>query len=124
MNKIKIIDIARYLGSAFVIFASLFIGNTIQQFIGLSIPGSIIGMLLLFFLMTMGIIPAEWVKPSAQLLIRYMILLFIPVSTGLMEHYEVLSANALQIFVSTIGGTAIVLVILAWMLERILVGKK
>ncbi|MDG3088021.1 CidA/LrgA family protein [Vibrio hannami] len=124
MNKIKLLTVARYVSSAFLILASLQAGTAIQHYFDLSIPGSIIGMLLLFSLMTAGIIPAQWVKPSAQLLIRYMILLFIPVSVGLMEHYEVLSENALQIFVSTVGGTAIVLVCLAWMLERILVGKK
>ncbi|WP_375753897.1 CidA/LrgA family protein [Vibrio sp. HN007] len=124
MIKNKIIQIVRYIVSAFLIVAALFAGNSIQLLLGIGIPGSIIGMLLLFFLMTTGVIPAEWVKPSAQLLIRYMILLFIPVSVGLMEHYELLSANALQIFVSTVGGSAIVLVCLAWMLEKILVDKR
>jgi holin-like protein len=114
----------QYVSSACLIMAALYLGNTVQSYLELGIPGSIIGMLTLFTLMTTGIIPAEWVKPTAQLFIRYMILLFIPVSVGLIQHLDLLSANALQILASTVGATTLVIVCLGWMLEKILVGKQ
>ncbi len=80
-------------------------------------------MLVLFLSMAIGIVKVEWVKPGASLLIRYMILLFVPISVGLMEHFDMLIANALPIIASAIGGSLIVLVSLGWLLQRIL-GKE
>ncbi len=80
-------------------------------------------MLVLFLSMAIGIVKVEWVKPGASLLIRYMILLFVPISVGLMEHFDMLLANALPIIASAIGGSLIVLVSLGWLLQRIL-GKE
>lgn len=119
-----IITLLIHLRSLTMILLALAIGLTTQHALDLPIPGSIIGMLVLFASMVSGIVPASWVKPVASLFIRYMILLFIPISTGLMDHYPLLLANAFPILASTIGGTAIVLVLLALMLERLLAGRK
>ncbi|WP_428776404.1 CidA/LrgA family protein [Vibrio sp.] len=105
-----------------LIFLCLLAGNKVQQLLGISIPGSIIGMLLLFTLLASGLVPVKWVQPSANLFIRYMILLFVPVSVGLIDHFDTLSANALAILASAIGGTLFVLVTLAWGLDRMLKG--
>ncbi len=80
-------------------------------------------MLVLFVSMAIGLVKVEWVKPGASLLIRYMILLFVPISVGLMKHFDMLIANALPIIASAIGGSLIVLVSLGWLLQRIL-GKE
>ncbi|GLO60860.1 UPF0299 membrane protein [Vibrio sp. MACH09] len=118
------IKILKYTISLVIILASLALGTLIQQFLSISIPGSIIGMLLLFFAMASGLIPAEWVKPTAHVFIRYMIVLFIPISVGLMEHFDLLIENSVQILASTIGASFIMVLFLSYVLERILVGKK
>lgn len=68
------------------------------------------------FSMTLGLVKVDWVKPGATLFIRYMILLFVPISVGLMQHFDMLLANALPIIASAVGGSLIVLVSLAWLL--------
>ncbi len=113
-------NILQYVVSMGLILLCLLAGTNIQQLMGTAIPGSIIGMLILFALMASGLVPVEWVRPSANLFIRYMILLFVPISVGLMEHFDVLVNNALPILASAVGGTLIVLVVLGLMLDRIL----
>lgn len=103
-----------------IIFAALFIGNTIQHLLDVSVPGSIFGMLILFSAMASGLLPVKLVQPGAHIFIRYMILLFVPISVGLMNHFDMLIANALPILASAIGGTLIVLTILALFLDRFL----
>lgn len=110
----------KYAISMGLIFACLILGSEIQSLLGTSIPSSIIGMLILFGLLATGIIPSEWVRPSATIFIRYMVLLFVPVSVGLMEHFDMLYANALPVLASVIGGSFVVLVTLALMLDRLL----
>ncbi|WP_341662211.1 CidA/LrgA family protein [Vibrio sp.] len=112
--------ILKYVVSMGLIFLCLLIGNGVQSLLGTSIPSSIIGMLILFVLLSSGIVPSEWVRPSATLFIRYMVLLFVPVSVGLMEHFDVLYANAFPVLASVIGGSFIVLITLGLMLDRML----
>ncbi|GAA5647462.1 MULTISPECIES: CidA/LrgA family protein [Vibrio] len=112
--------ILQYIVSIGLIFLCLMAGVNLQSLLGISIPGSIIGMLILFGLLASGLVPSDWVKPGASLFIRYMILLFVPISVGLMEHFDLLINNALPILASAIGGTLIVLVLLGLMLDRLL----
>ncbi len=114
----------QYLVSMGLIFLCLIAGTHVQQLLNTAIPGSIIGMLMLFALLALGIVPIAWVKPSANLFIRYMILLFVPISVGLMDHFDVLMNNALPILASAVGGTLIVLVTLALMLDKLLTKEK
>ncbi|MBM7035847.1 CidA/LrgA family protein [Vibrio ulleungensis] len=114
----------RYITSAALIVLCLFIGNTLQQVLHLAVPGSVIGLLLLFGLLVSGAVKPVWVEKSASLLIKYMILLFVPVSVGVMVHLDTLADNFWMIIISTVGGSLIVLVVMALLLERILVGKK
>ena len=123
MIKDRLLQLVHLLISLALIMGALGIGNTIQNLTGVSVPGSVIGMLVLFFSMTLGLVKVEWVKPSATLFIRYMILLFVPISVGLMQHFDMLLANALPIIASAVGGSLIVLISLAWFLDYLLKEK-
>lgn len=114
--------VLQYAVSMGLIFLCLIAGINIQHLLDTAIPGSIIGMLILFSLMASGLVRPDWVRPSATLFIRYMVLLFVPISVGLMEHFDMLLANAWPILASAVGGTLIVLVLLGLMLDRMLKG--
>lgn len=112
--------IAQYIVSFLLIFLCLLAGTNLQSWLEVSIPGSIIGMLILFGLLASGLVPVAWVKPGANVFIRYMVLLFVPVSVGLMVHLDMLAANIWIILASAIGGTTLVIVTLAFILDRLL----
>ncbi|MGR5238857.1 CidA/LrgA family protein [Vibrio alfacsensis] len=123
MKKERLLQLVHMLISFALIMGALGIGNAIQKLTDISVPGSVIGMLVLFLSMALGVIKVEWVKPAATLFIRYMILLFVPISVGLMQHFDMLIANALPILASAVGGSLIVLVSLAWFLDYLLKEK-
>jgi len=110
----------QYLVSIGIIFGCLFVGNQIQSILSISIPGSIIGMLLLFVLLMLGIFKVEWVQSGATLFIRHMMFLFVPISVGLMVHFDTLITNALPILASVVGGSFIVMITLGFTLNNIL----
>ncbi len=123
MIKDRLLQLIQLLISLSLIMGALGIGVSIQKITNTAVPGSVIGMLTLFFAMVIGIVKVEWIKPGATLFIRYMILLFVPVSVGLMQHFDMLFTNALPILASAVGGTLIVLVSLAWLLDYLLKEK-
>jgi len=109
----------RYLRAFIIIYLCLYAGIGISSLLPLTIPGSIIGMLLLFALLASQILPVNWVKPGCHLLIRYMALLFVPISVGIMNYTDILSAQFGPIVVSCVVSTLMVLVIVAVTSERL-----
>ncbi|NIF31020.1 hypothetical protein F3J29_02545 [Enterobacter sp. Cy-643] len=104
----------QYLRAFILIYLCLYAGIFVASLLPIVIPGSIIGMLILFVLLSLQILPAKWVKPSCHLLIRYMALLFVPIGVGVMQYYDVLKAQFGPVVVSCLISTLVVLVIVSW----------
>jgi holin-like protein len=103
----------QFLRAFLAIYLCLWAGNALAALLPLAIPGSILGMLILFFLLSLQILPAAWVKPGCHLLIRYMALLFVPIGVGVMNYYDQIRAQFGPLVVSCIVSTLIVMVVVA-----------
>ena len=99
----------QFLRAFLAIYLCLWAGNALAALLPLAIPGSILGMLILFFLLSLQILPAGWVKPGCHLLIRYMALLFVPISVGVMSYTDILTAQFGPIVISCVVSTFLVL---------------
>lgn len=102
-----------------ILTLSLWAGNFISQRLPIMIPGSIIGLLILFFLLAFQIIPTCWIKNSCNLFMRYMTLLFIPAAMGIMDNYTLLLNNWVPIIFGSIGSSLLVLLLTAWLTEKL-----
>ncbi|MGL6258567.1 CidA/LrgA family protein [Vibrio sp. WXL210] len=122
MNKLLIV-LREYLISFTIIAACLAIGVGLQRLLAIAIPGSIVGMLVLFALLSLKVIPVKWVQPGASLFIRHMIFLFVPISVGLIAHLELLRENVLAIVLSVVTGSLLVLVAMSWSINKLLKEK-
>ncbi|OCG37969.1 hypothetical protein A9G39_00635 [Gilliamella sp. Imp1-6] len=96
----------------------LWVGNIISKILPIIIPGSIIGLLILFFLLAFQLIPTCWIKNSCNLFMRYMTLLFIPAAMGIMDNYSLLLQNWVPIIFGCVGGSLIVLLLTAFLTEQ------
>ncbi len=117
--KTLFLTIFEYARSFALIGLALMLGITLQTVLGVSVPGSIFGMLILFFALALGLVPVEWVRPGASLFIRHMIFLFVPISVGLMVHFDLLLDNLLAIIASVVAGSAIVLIVMSYCIEKL-----
>ncbi|AOM40738.1 CidA/LrgA family protein [Xenorhabdus hominickii] len=119
----------QYLRAFVLLYLCLIVGNFISAQLPFSLPGSIIGLLLLFGLLAFQIIPAHWVKPGCSLLMKNMTLLFLPIGVGVMDYYPQLSQQIFPIVLSCIVSTIIVMITVAYSShyvhrERITIGAK
>lgn len=104
----------QYLRAFLLIYLCLIIGNLISTLLPFSLPGSIIGMLILFSLLTIQVIPVEWIQPGCHLLLKNMTMLFIPIGVGIMNYYDQLSQQIIPILLSCIVSTLIIMIIVAY----------
>ena len=91
------------------------LGNLISHYIPLGIPGSIWGLLLLFLGLTTRIIRLEWIYLGSSLLIRYMAVLFVPVSVGIIKYYDLLVSQWKILLIPNILSTFLTLFIIAFL---------
>ena len=97
-----------------LIYLCLFVGNFLSALLPITIPGSILGMLILFVLLSLQLLPPLWLKPGCHLLIRYMALLFVPIGVGVMNYYQQLSSQLGPIVVSCAVSTFIVMLVVGY----------
>ena len=97
-------------------------GTVIQQGSGLPIPGPVIGlvMLLSYLIRTGG--PAPYLKDTAQGLLKYLGVLFVPAGVGVVTELQELRENAFAIGVaipvSTLLGLLVTGVLMNWFAGR------
>ena len=82
-----------------VIFA---LANSVVARLGLRIPGSIVGLALLFVLLSAGIVKERWVSGATTLLTRHLAFFFIPITVGLMGLTDVFIANGAAIVITLV----------------------
>lgn len=123
------ITLWHYLRSFVVLYLCLFAGNLISALLPFSVPGSIVGLLILFGLLAFQLIPLRWVKPGANILLKNMSLLFIPIGVGVMNYYDLLSQQLFPIVLACVVSTFAVMALVAYCShfihrERVIVGAE
>lgn len=105
-----------YLRAVGVLCLFLYLGQWGKR-LGVPLPDTIIAMVLLFLALVVRIVPEHWVAPACNLLGRYMALLFVPVSVGLMVNFTAIKAALLPLSLACIVSSAIVLLFVGTAIE-------
>jgi len=90
-----------------ILFIFLATGEIISTVLGLNIPGSVIGMLLLAAGLCSGYIKEEWVRPAGRLLIDNMALLFVPPGVGLILYLTFFKDNFIVLTAALVISTLV-----------------
>ena len=115
------------LNSIFTIFLFQLVGEFIQKFFEISIPGPVIGLILL---LTVLLIKNKYsnaptnlendLMRSCQNLLNYLPLLFIPVGVGVVMHLSLLEENLISVISIIILGTLLTLALTGFIMEKLL----
>lgn len=73
-----------------VIVAIFLLGDLLHRFVA-PIPAGVLGLLLFYVGLQLGLVKLRWVERAASFLLRHMVLLFIPLTVGLMDLDKVLA---------------------------------
>lgn len=99
------------------------IGTWIQHFFNLAIPGSVIGLILLFLLLLLKIIPVTFIEAGASLMTRHLVLFFIPATVGIMNYYYLFQGRGVLLIIVTIVSTIIVMISAGYVSQKLADGK-
>ena len=98
--------------SLVILYIMLYLGNLIAHYVPAGVPGSIWGLLLLFLGLTTRLIHLDWIYLGASLLIRFMAVLFVPVSVGIIKYSDLLIEQVNILLIPNVVSTCVTLVVM------------
>jgi len=92
-----------------IILAISLLGELLNAWIPLPIPGSIYGLVLMLGGLCTGIIPLEKVRPTGSFLVEIMPVMFIPAAVGLIDSWGALKPMLIPALVIMVVSTFVVM---------------
>lgn len=86
------------------------------------VPGSLVGLIALYALLSLGIVKVSWFDPLGSWLIKHLAFFFIPITVGLMDAAGFLLSHVVAITVALIASASVGL-LLAGFISQVLAGK-
>ncbi|MFM9281433.1 CidA/LrgA family protein [Paenibacillus jiagnxiensis] len=98
--------------------------NALVNWLHWPVPGSIIGMVILFILLQTGVVRLSWIEAGANWLLAELLLFFIPSAVGVMDYGPMLEHNGMSILLIVLLGTFIVMAVTGLVATIIAKGKE
>lgn len=108
----------------FFILLFYFLGEMLSLLIGGFMPGSVLGMILLFLALFFKLLKPHYVRDAATVITKNMSVFFVPAAVGLMAYFEILSQNWVAIITAIFVSTVLTIVTVALVQERFERGKR
>ncbi|MEH7384154.1 CidA/LrgA family holin-like protein [Bacillus sp. JJ1521] len=107
-----------------ILYLIYWLGTLIKGLLHTSIPGSIIGMILLFILLQTKVIKEKWLGDGAQFLLTYLALLFVPATVGIMDYLSFFNGKGIITVAIVLLSTFLVMLISSVVGEKMATRKK
>lgn len=95
------------------------LGDVLTRGFGLTVPGPVTGLLLLFAALSWGPLRAP-VEAAANALLSHLSLLFVPVGVGIIVHLGLLARYGAALVVTIVVSTAVGIAVTGWVLNALL----
>ena len=114
----------KYLRQLMIILIPYIIGVVLQLIFNLPIPGSVIGLVLLFLGLQVGIVKVEMIEELCDFLLSNMSFFFIPAGVGLMTSFGVLKGKWIPFIIIIVFSTCLVWIVSAFVVKILRKGRK
>jgi holin-like protein len=94
------------------------LGEWVVRVSGATLPGSVVGMLLLTVLLETRVVPLEAVRPAAELLVRHLALLYVPAGAALLVYWGAVRGELPAIAAAALASLVVVLAVVGLAVQR------
>jgi holin-like protein len=88
-----------------LLYGFVLIGNCLQSFFHVPLPGSIIGLLLLWAALALKIIRLQWIESGSYILLSFIPLFLLPATVGGMEYGHIFTGKGFLLIPITMIST-------------------
>lgn len=102
-------NVWKIIGQIFLLWVIFYLSTGVVHFLHLPIPGSVLGMITLFALLSTGVLQERWLSEATNLLLKHLSFFFIPIAVELMEWGEFFLQKGLLLFLPLVVSTLVAL---------------
>ncbi len=104
---------------AIFIYGFFLLGQLLRELFSIPLPGSIIGLMLLFFALSLKLFPLRFVDSAATLLLSFLPLFFIPATVGVIDYIDVFAGKGVFLIAIIIFSTLLTMAASGWMSQAL-----
>nr|WP_246880516.1 CidA/LrgA family holin-like protein [Sporosarcina sp. 6E9] len=112
------------IGQIIVLFIFSYVGDLISSLLKLPIPGSIVGLLLLFLCLHTKVVPEKYIKDGAGFILVMLPLFFIPATVGIIQYPDFLSGKGAILIGIVMISTFMTMIISGYSSQRVEIKMK
>ena len=101
----------KIIGQIFLLWIIYSFSTWVVKILHLPIPGSVLGMIILFMLLATGIIKEQWLIAATNPLLKHLSFFFIPIAVELMEWGDLFLQKGYLLFLPLVVSTLAALLI-------------
>jgi holin-like protein len=94
------------------------LGDWLVRVSGATVPGSVVGMLLLAALVETRVLPVTAVRAAAEFLVRHLAVLFVPAGAALVVYWGAVRGELVAISLAALASLVAVLVVVGLIVQR------
>lgn len=87
------------------LYGFFILGQLLRELFSIPLPGSILGLILMFTALSLKLFPLRWVDSGATLLLAFLPLFFIPATVGIVDYFDVFTGKGVLLIVVLILST-------------------
>ncbi len=106
-----------------ILYCFYLVGNWIQESLNLFIPGSVIGMILLFMLLLFTGFKVTWIEAGAAFFVNNLPLFFIPATAGIIDYFYLFTGKGILLIFIVLLSTALVMAVSGLVSQKLALGK-
>ncbi len=114
----------KYLSQLAIIIGVSFVGEILHKVLGLPVPASIYGLIIMMILLESGIVKFDNIKDTGTYMLNIMIVTFVPSTVGVMTAVDELKSFIIPILVALFVITFIVMVVTGRVTQFVLERKE
>jgi holin-like protein len=105
----------KYFGQLAVLWGIYLLSDYLAALMDLPVPPNVLGVVILFGLLCLGVIKVEQVEGMADFLLRHLVFFFIPIVAGLMEWGDMFREHGLALAFAIIASSLAALFACLWL---------
>lgn len=109
--------VLKFTGQVFLLWVIYFLSTWVVKYFHIPLPGSVLGMIVLFTLLAAGVIKEEWLTTATTPLLKHLSFFFIPIAVELMEWGDLFVQKGYMLFLPLVVSTLVALLATGWFVQ-------
>jgi holin-like protein len=101
----------KFLRQLAIILVICFIGEMINKFLNIPIPGNVLGMLILLICLSTGILKLNQIEEVSEFLLNHLAFFFVPAGVQILTSFDIIKGSLIPILLIIFISTIVVLVV-------------